>query len=124
MADKYDVKQTSWSEEILDETGLLIACGVWMVFAHAALAYTGQDVALSHFLTGLVLVFLPFWHALRRYRDNVMLVVTALIGVWLILSGIVLESTDKALVNAIFIGTVVIVLTARIAYISHIRRSG
>lgn len=120
MKDKTQIaNKPSWTEEILDETGLLIVCGIWLIFAPAALGYTGRDVAVSDLAVGLVLIVLPVWHIIRRYRDHVALFFTGILGFWLIISGIILEGTSKSTVNEIFVGVVVIVLTARITYASH-----
>jgi hypothetical protein len=122
--EKYQLPpKPSWTEEVLEETGLFVVCGIWMIFAPVVFGYLGKTAAYSDVIVGGLLVLLPAWHIIRRYRDHFVLFFTGWLGLWLIISSFIFESNSKAMVNQIFVGLVVMVLTVRVTYATHARRS-
>ena len=121
-SEKYQLpRRASWTEEILDETGIIFVSGIWLIFSPIVLGFLGTTAAYNEVIVGGLLMLLPAWHIIRRYRDHFVLLLTGLLGVWLVVSAVMFDIPSKAVVNQIFVGVVVIGLTARIAYVAYFR---
>ena len=99
-----------WRSEIIGLSGLNVLAGIWLIIAPWVLGYSAKDPRWNDVVFGIIVGILALIRVMGAYRAEVLSLVNALIGAWLVVAAFTIDYSIRASWNDVILGVIVFLL--------------
>ena len=107
----------NWRSEIVGLSGLNVLAGIWLIIAPWVLTYGARDPKWNDVVFGAIVAVLAFSRVMGAtgvgigaYRLEILSLINALIGGWLVVAAFTIDFSVRASWNDVVLGVIVFLL--------------
>jgi SPW repeat len=97
----------NWRADVKTISRLNVLAGIWLVVSPFLLAYGGGDAVWNPIACGVVVALLGYLRVSGEYSESWLSWTSAVVGVWLFISGFWLADSARAEWNSLALGALV-----------------
>lgn len=100
-----------WRKDLFSTSGMYALAGVWLILAPFALTYTSRDPYWNDVAVGTMIAAIGLVRLGGGARASILSRITAVIALWIFVSAFWLDESDRAAINDMVLGIVVLALS-------------